>query len=129
MFFHDFGKNLHKGDGMSSATIQMAEELIRRERIISGRNKPEAIAEVARRASVTPGQLEGAIRGRVKDLKGRFIERIRIAFIQETTREIGRLTHDLQIAGESGLAPDDRAVVAAKAAIAKLEAALGGLSA
>ena len=110
---------------MSNATIQMTEEMIRRERIAFGPTKPQAISAIANRAKVSSGQIEGAIRGRVKDLKLGFVERITVLFITETTREIQRLTHELSIARLSGLSVDDGAVVAARAAMEKLQEAIG----
>lgn len=126
MFFQKFGKFSQQGDRMSSAAINWASALIARERVVTGVNKPALIVSVARKARVTPGQIEGAIRGRVKDLKSRFIERIRLAFITEATAEINRLAHEIQIARQSGLRPDDDAVIAAQAAMDRLQEALEG---
>lgn len=111
---------------MSMAAINWAEALVAKERVALGVNKPEAINSVARKARVSPGQIEGAIRGRVKDLKARFIERIRLAFISEATAEMNRLAHEIQMARQTGRRPDDGAVIAAQAAMARLQEALEG---
>lgn len=108
--------------------VSMAEHMIRRERIKSGITKPQAMAVIARRANVSQGQIEGAIRGRVKDLKARFVERVRAAFIEEATKEINRLTHDIQIARQIGMGADDRKIQAARTAMADLQAVLGEIA-
>ena len=110
---------------MSSAVLSMTEALVGRARA-AGATKPEAIARAARLARVSPGAIEGVLRGRVKGLKLSFAEGIRSAFIHETAREIERLRHDLEMARAAGLAADAREVRAARAAMARLRAALDG---
>lgn len=124
MFFHDSGKNCRKGRAMSSAAFSWAEALVEREQR-AGLTKPEATRRAASRAHVSPGQLEGLLRGRVKDPKIGTVERIRFAFIAATTREIERLSHELSKARAAGLDPDCREVRAARAAMARLSQALG----
>jgi len=123
MFFHEFGKNC-RGRTMS-AVVTWAEALIARERR-TGMTKPEAIRRMASRAKVSPGQVEGLIRGRVKDPKLGLVERIRAAFIIETRREIERLSHELEKASQAGLDPDCREISKARLAMARLREALGG---
>lgn len=125
MFFHRFGKNCRKDRAMSAAVIGWAEALIARERG-TGLSKPEAIKRVSARARVSPGQIEGLLRGRVKDPKVTFAERLRAAFIHETRLEIERLAHALETASQAGLDPDCRQVRKARLAMARLNEALGG---
>ncbi len=107
-----------------SITVEWTEALVERERRRTP-NKEKAIAAVARLARVSPGQIEGLLRGRVKDPKISFAERIRAAFIAETAREIDRLSHELDTAKKLGIGADDRAFLAAKAALARLQNAMG----
>ncbi len=109
---------------MSGQAMTWAEALVARQRG-AGLARPEAIRRAALRARVSPGQLEGLIRGRVKDPKLGVVERIRAAFITETRREIERLTHELAKASAAGLAADCREVGKARAAMARLQEALG----
>jgi len=123
MFFHDSGKNC-RGRFMSMAA-GWADWLIDRERK-AGLSRPEAQRRAAHVARVSHGQIEGLVRGRVKDPKAGVVERIRQAFIREATREMERLSHELEKANAAGLAPDCREVAKARAAMARLSQALGG---
>lgn len=109
---------------MSSAAVGWAEALVEREQR-DGLTKPEATRRAAVRARISPGQLEGLLRGRVKDPKTGTVERIRSAFIAATTREIERLSNELERARAAGLDPDCREVRKARAAMARLQEALG----
>lgn len=109
---------------MTGQAITWAEALVSRERV-AGLTRPEAIRRAAIRARVSPGQIEGLMRGRVKDPKLGVVERIRAAFITETRREIERLTHELAKASAAGVAADCREVGKARAAMARLKEALG----
>ncbi len=123
MFFHQYGKNCRKGSAMA-AVIGWAQALIAREQG-HGVTRVVAIRRAASRARVSAGQIEGLVRGRVKDPKVGVVERIRHAFITETRREIERLTHELETAAAAGVAADCREVGKARAAMARLKEALG----
>lgn len=110
---------------MSNAASCWAEALVSRERR-SGATKPESIRRAARRARVSPGQIEGLLRGRVKDPKTSLVERLRAAFISEAAREIERLNHEIMLARKAGLGSDHGALREARSAIRALETALAG---
>lgn len=122
--FQKFGRFCQKGKIMTGAAV-WASALVERERR-DGRTKLESIRRAARRAHVSPGQIEGLLRGRVKDPRASLVERLRAAFITETAREIERLRHEILLAGEAGVDADESTLRKARLAVAALDDLLSG---
>lgn len=66
---------------------------------------PFARRSVARDVGVAPGRFERIRAGRVKGVSQWFFERVRALVIREIESEIRRLTHELEIARQSGCDP------------------------
>ena len=66
---------------------------------------PFARRSVARDVGVAPGRFERIRAGRVKGISHWFFERVRALVIREIESEIRRLTHELEIARQSGCDP------------------------
>lgn len=66
---------------------------------------PNARRSVARALGVAPGTIERLRNGRVKGIRQWLFDRIRALVIREIEREIQRLTHELEIAQQSGADP------------------------
>lgn len=63
------------------------------------------IYSLARDVGVAPGRFERIRAGRVKGVSQWFFERVRSLVIREIESEIRRLTHELEIARQSGCDP------------------------
>lgn len=100
-------QNEDEMSAMDSAARNWASALEDRERVRSGAALPIARRAVARRLGVAPGSLENLRRGRTKGVRAWLFERIRSAFIQEAQQELQRLSHELDVAIQSGMDPRD----------------------
>ena len=83
---------------------------------------------VARRTGIPAGTLENLRRGRVKTVAAHVFAALHTAIINQLTFEIGRLTHELQIARMSSDRMDAGSVLAAEAALQAARDAIGGKS-
>lgn len=92
--------------GMSTvATIEdaraLARDLERRERVRGGK-ADAARAALARRVGVTPSTWRNLTLGRLKRLDAWMRDRLQAVLIRELEAEIARLSHELEIARQSG---------------------------
>lgn len=85
------------------ATRNWAIGLEDRERARSGVPLPIARRAVARRLNIAPGTLENLRRGRIKGVRAWLVERVQSAFVRELELEIARLTHERELALQSGM--------------------------
>jgi hypothetical protein len=99
-----------------SALVQDAEV---RESSRAGTKKPDARAALANRLGVSKWTLTNFLRGRLKDLRGATRDKIRAGIIRELEGEIGRLTHDLEMARQIGACLSDDEIFEVAAALEK----------
>lgn len=91
----------------------------------SGTSIPEARKKIARKTGISPGTFENLRNGRLKSIGVHFYARLREAAIAEMDAEIRRLTHEINIARQSGFDARDDEVAAAEAALAKARTLMG----
>jgi hypothetical protein len=96
---------------------QWARDLENREAMRSNVSIPIARKAVAARAGVPAGTLENMRRGRVKGLRGWVRDRIQQLIVRELEAEIGKLTHELEMAVWRGAALGSDEIIAAKASL------------
>lgn len=88
-----------------SETLTMASRLVLRERQRPHLDTSNAIRAVARKLGLSPGTLENIVRGRAKRITLTVAAAVHRVFVRELKHEIARLTHELELARESGLDP------------------------
>lgn len=111
-------------DSMSSA-VATAKTLERRER---ARTSSIQVARqtLATKLRVGVGTLENLIRGRVKRIDAEIKSRLDALLIRELEAEIARLTHDLEVARQSGAHPVSQHVGAIEAHLLAARSLLSG---
>jgi hypothetical protein len=80
----------------------------------------DAQTELARELKVSPGRVERARKGRIKNSATWFYERVRAAFIRELEAEIARLSQEIFLARQSGMDARDEPLEGAEAALASV---------
>lgn len=81
--------------------FDLAHSLVRRERA-RGSNVDDAWRSIAYRLRVGTGTFRNIVKERVKRVDGRIRDRLRALLIRELEAEITRLTHELELARQSG---------------------------
>lgn len=92
--------NSSNGEVMSSATA-IARSLERQERGRTG-SVQRARQSLASKLRIGIGTFENIVRGRVKRIDAAIRDRLQALLVQELEREIMRLSHELEIARQSG---------------------------
>jgi len=82
-----------------------------------GMKLPDARRSVANKIGVSPGTLENLSRGRFKSLRLNIVEAIRNAVIRELESEIAALSHELDLARQSGAHPASPEIIEAATAV------------
>lgn len=85
----------------------------------------EAREIVARRAGISPGTLENLRNGRLKQIAAHVYGSLRGLVIRELEAEIARLEHELTVARQTSVRPDDDAIFAAAAQLAAARQLIG----
>jgi hypothetical protein len=101
--------------------------LARRETERGGLNRADALRAIARRASLSPGTVEGIDRRRVKHVRDEVRDAIRRLVIAEIERELLVRAHELQVLKQMGERPDtpdfsgvERALVQARSLLRQI---------
>lgn len=110
--------------GMSAA-IGLAQTLERKERG-RGLSIRAARQRLAEKLQVGYGTFENLVRGRVKTIDASIRDRLEALLIRELENEIRRLTHELEIARQSGARLDSEQVCEIEAHLAKAKALMNG---
>ena len=112
------------GDPMGSA-ITMAQTLERRER-----QRVSSVGQARRRIAdklrVGVGTFENLVRGRVKRVDANIRDRLQALLVRELEGEIARLSHELQLARQSGNRLDADEVGEIETHLAKARALIEG---
>lgn len=95
-----------------------AQRLVRLRASRRGVDVPQARADVASELRVSAAKIERAEKGRFKQVSAFFYERMRALVIREIEKEIGKLSHELDIARQAGVGATDPAYQEAAAALA-----------
>ena len=114
----------HSVRSMSHA-VAIARTLERMER---GRLQSAALARrsIASRLKVGVGTFENILRERVKSVDAALRDKLQALLIHELENEIDRLTHELEIARQTGLRLDSHAFTEVETHLAAARAILGG---
>lgn len=108
---------------MSSAVV-IAQNLERRERSRVG-SRTHARRSLAAKLRVGVGTLENLVRGRVKRVDAAIRDRLQALLVRELEQEIARLTHELEIARQSGAHLASEQISEVETHLAKARATLG----
>jgi len=111
-------------DPMSSA-MMIAQSLERRERTRVS-SLDQARRRVADRLKIGVGTFENLVRGRVKRIDATIRDRLQALLVRELEGEIARLTHELEIARQSGLRLDSEQICEVETHLARAMATLRG---
>lgn len=112
-----------QGQSMSSVAIARKLEEFERDRAGS---KPAARRNLAGKLKIGIGTLENIIRDRVKSVDERVRDRLQALLVEEYKAEITRLTHELEIARQSGVHLDSDQVGEIEAHLHEARALLEG---
>ena len=104
---------------MSVALKKWVDEIEVREALRGNLKRPDARAQLARRWKISFWTLTNLRRGRLKNLSGEVRDKIWAGIIREYEQEISRITHELQIARQCGMAPCGDEMLALETAVAK----------
>jgi hypothetical protein len=108
-----------------SAAMSVAQSLERRERARVG-SIHHARRSLSAKLRIGVGTLENIIRGRVKRIDAEIKRRLDELLIRELEAEIGRLTHELEMARQGGAHPACEHVGAIETHLAAARALLNG---
>lgn len=92
--------SVSNGEVMSTATV-IARSLEQRERVRSP-NIQHARQRLADKLRIGVGTFENIVRGRVKRIDAAIRDRLQALLVRELESELARLTHELEIARQSG---------------------------
>lgn len=119
----DFGRTV-SGDEMSNA-FAIAQNLERRERARVGSTE-RARRSLAARLRIGVGTFENLVRERVKTVDARIRDRLQALLVHELEQEIQRLTHELEMARQSGAHPACQHVGEIEAHLQKIHSLMAG---
>ena len=97
----------------------------RRELYLHGGTRTQARERLARRLGVLPGTLYNLGRDRLKRLDASLREALSRHAVSDLRAEIGRLTHELEVAQSLGVSPSTSVLEQIKADMARVEALIG----
>jgi hypothetical protein len=130
---HNFSQIDHNREyaAMSSGACLDLQSLTRQAidlhaRRIGAANAQDASRSLARTMREAPGTLRNALYGRMKRVDAALRDKLARAVVNGIQHEMGRLSHEMEIARLCGAGPDAGRIHALEAELAALKAALGG---
>lgn len=106
---------------MSAVAVAQILERRERQRVSS---KSIARRTLANKLRVGIGTVENLVRGRVKRVDEKIRDRLQALLVRELEQEITRLTHELEIARQSGVPLDSQQISEVETYLAKARATL-----
>ena len=107
-----------------SLAREWARRLERREASRTGLPLSLARVRLAARLGVGPGTLENLSRNRMKGIREWLFQTLRQALLDELSRELSALRHEMDCLALTGLGPDDPSMVEVAQALEKAKKAL-----
>lgn len=129
MFIRELRTKHPEGVMNAVATVEQAREIaitLEKKERARGLNASEARSRFARRLGVASGTIENLVRGRLKRVDAWLRDRLQAVLIRELETEIARLTHELEMARQSGARPASDQMAEIEAHLSAAKALLSG---